>query len=93
MTASHVSHVANRFLRRVGVPDTLHSLRHRYGTQMYAVSGFDLRLCQEFLGHSSPATTAMYVAVDVRASAEVAALLPLHAGRSVDESDGRVRRA
>ncbi len=77
ITAGHLSHRANRFLRSVGVPDTLHSLRHRYGTLMYALSGSNLRLVQECMGHSSPAVTAMYVQVTARAGAEVAALLPV----------------
>jgi integrase/recombinase XerC len=77
ISADHVSKRANRFLHRIGIADTLHSLRHRYGTKMYDVSGFDLRLTQDVMGHSSPATTAMYVAVDARASAAGAALLPI----------------
>jgi integrase/recombinase XerC len=76
ITAEHVSKRANTFLRSVDVPDTLHSLRHRYGTQMYELSGSNLRLVQECMGHSSPSVTAMYVQVSARAGAEVAALLP-----------------
>jgi integrase len=77
ITPNHVSHRANRFLRAVGIVDTLHSLRHRYGTQMYELSGSNLRLVQECMGHSSPAVTAMYVQVHAREGAEVAALLPV----------------
>jgi integrase/recombinase XerC len=61
-------------LRSVGIPDTLHSLRHRFGTQLYRGTQ-DLRLTQELLGHASPATTALYAAADMRkASAAVHAL-------------------
>src|SRR5262249_36894749 len=76
ISAGHVQKRTNSFLRSIGISQTLHTLRHRYGTQMYAVSGFDLRLTQEVMGHSSPSTTAMYVAVAARAGAEVAARLP-----------------
>ena len=41
-----------------------HALRHRAGTSVYRNTGFDLRLAQEFLGHASPTTTAIYVHVD-----------------------------
>lgn len=41
-----------------------HSLRHRAGTMVYRRTGYDLRLAQEFLGHSNPATTAIYVHVE-----------------------------
>lgn len=40
-----------------------HSLRHRAGTVVYQQGGKDLRMVQEFLGHSSPATSAIYVHV------------------------------
>ncbi|MET3510808.1 tyrosine-type recombinase/integrase [Plantibacter flavus] len=41
-----------------------HSLRHRAGTVVYRGTGNDLRLTQEFLGHTSPAITAIYVHVE-----------------------------
>lgn len=40
-----------------------HSLRHRAGTVVYQRTGKDLRTTQEFLGHASPNTTAIYVHV------------------------------
>lgn len=40
-----------------------HTLRHRFGTQVYRVS-HDIRATQELLGHSSVATTQRYVATD-----------------------------
>lgn len=47
------------------LPDdwTAHSLRHRFGTDAYARTR-DLRVVQEWMGHSDPATTAGYVEVD-----------------------------
>jgi site-specific recombinase XerD len=41
-----------------------HALRHRAGTAVYRNTGYDLRLTQEFLGHASPTTTAIYVHVE-----------------------------
>lgn len=40
-----------------------HSLRHRAGTTVFNEGGKNIRMTQEFLGHSSPATTAIYVHV------------------------------
>lgn len=49
-----------------------HSLRHRAGSTVYRNTGNDIRVAQEFLGHASPVTTAVYVHVEradlVRAS-------------------------
>lgn len=41
-----------------------HALRHRAGTTVYRKSNHDLRLAQAFLGHSSPAHTAIYLHVE-----------------------------
>lgn len=57
--ARSVSSACNRFLRRHGIDATLHQLRHRYGVIGYQLTR-DLRLMQEQLGHSSPATTQIY---------------------------------
>ena len=71
ITANQLQRRANRALRALGIPDTLHALRHRYGTEMYRISGFDLRLTQEVMGHSSPSTTARYIAIDARRARRV----------------------
>ena len=65
-----ISKLCNNHLHDYGVPDTLHSLRHRFGTMTYHVS-HDLRAVQELMGHASPATTAGYAAYD-RAEAAAA---------------------
>lgn len=41
-----------------------HALRHRAGTVVYRNTGNDLRVTQEFLGHASSETTAIYVHVE-----------------------------
>lgn len=61
-TPDYVSHVASEFLHGIGLPYTLHQLRHRFGTELYRVCK-DIRQVQEVMGHASPSTTAGYVAV------------------------------
>jgi integrase/recombinase XerC len=71
-----ISQICNRHLHRCGLGDTLHSLRHRYGTQVYRASGHDLRLTQELLGHQNPSTTAGYAAYDRAGAAEAVEAIP-----------------
>jgi integrase/recombinase XerC len=59
VSPSLVSTVANRHLHAMGIADTLHSLRHRTGSILYKRTK-DIRLVQDVLGHSSPATAAIY---------------------------------
>lgn len=60
-TAQAVSLLCNRWLHSQGIPDSMHSLRHRAITAVYERSS-DIRVTQEFAGHSSPQTTAGYAA-------------------------------
>lgn len=64
-----VSHDFNRFLRSAGVTGSAHTLRHWFGTNLYAQS-HDIRLTQEMLGHANIVTTAIYTAFDQRAAGE-----------------------
>jgi integrase/recombinase XerC len=54
-----ISGITNRYLRDRGIPATLHTLRHRLGTQAYRTS-HDLLAVQGLRGHASPVTTAGY---------------------------------
>lgn len=65
-----VSVLVSQHLRELGLPYTCHSLRHRFGTQVYQRSR-DLRMTQDMLGHASPATTQVYAAWDTGRGVEV----------------------
>jgi len=71
-----VSQLSNAYLHDLGIADTLHSLRHRFGTQAYARRR-DLRMVQELLGHAHPGTTAGYAAYDKADAADVVEQLPV----------------
>ena len=61
LTAAHVGKLVSAELPE-GI--TMHTLRHRFATRVYAASR-DILATQQLLGHSSPATTQAYVAIDV----------------------------
>lgn len=61
VTPQQVSQLANDWLHKSGTKSTLHTLRHWAGSSGIDVE--DIRVVQEFLGHVSPATTAIYTAV------------------------------
>jgi len=72
VTPARLSKLGNEYLAGLGIDDTMHSLRHWFGTKTYAECK-DIRVVQELLGHASPTTTAMYAAWDQsRARATVA---------------------
>jgi integrase/recombinase XerC len=59
-------HLSPRWVGKLAtsvLPDewTLHTLRHSFGTRVYAHA--DLAVAQDLLGHASPATTRIYVQV------------------------------
>jgi integrase/recombinase XerD len=72
VTANQLQRRANRFLHELGIPETLHQLRHWYGTQAFRATGRDLRATQELMRHRSPVSTAGYTFVD---PGEIAAAL------------------
>lgn len=85
---ARISHLLNEYLHDMGVPDTLHALRHRFGSQMYQASR-DLRVTQELMGHASPTTTAGYVAWS--SVAAVIAVEALPGARVEEPSNGCMR--
>lgn len=61
-SAMRVSERINDHLHRLGITDTAHALRHRFGTKLYEATG-DPFLVAEVMGHASVDTTKMYVRV------------------------------
>ena len=59
ISPGYVSSQISGYFRSLGIHAVAHSLRHRFGSRMYALTK-DLRLVQELLGHASPATTQIY---------------------------------
>lgn len=74
---ARVSQICNAYLHGRGVAESLHSLRHRFGTRLYQLST-DLRMVQEVMGHSDPATTAGYAAHSPAAAVRAVELLGEH---------------
>lgn len=67
-SGQYVTKVSSAFFASIGLPYTLHRCRHRFGTEHYRLCK-DIRQTQELMGHSSPTTTAKYVALAQRGGA------------------------
>jgi len=65
MTPSAIQQTFKRWAARAGLPKrySIHCLRHTYATRLHKASGYNLRLVQKQLGHSSVSTTQVYAAV------------------------------
>lgn len=65
MTPSAIQQVFKRWAAKAGLPKrySIHCLRHTYATRLHKASGYNLRLVQKQLGHSSVSTTQVYAAV------------------------------
>lgn len=76
VTPHVVSHVCCTYLHDLGIPDTLHSLRHRFGTRLLAAAEGNIRVVQDTLGHGSLATTAVYTRIENAQAAAAVARIP-----------------
>lgn len=74
ITPRDVSRRANTFLHGIGLPETIHQFRHRFGTKLYQTTR-DIRLVQEQMGHADISTTSGYAAVDPSAAAKAVAAI------------------
>lgn len=73
-TAHRVSHVCNDYLHSLGLAETLHTLRHRFGTETLRATG-NVRTTQRALRHRRLDTTAIYTLVtDDEVAAAIAAI-------------------
>ena len=65
MSRSGIQQVFKKWAKKSGIPShySIHSLRHTYATNLYKASGYNLRLVQRQLGHSSPTVTQVYADV------------------------------
>lgn len=73
-TPARVSQLVNGYLHDLGIEDTGHAARHRFGTKTYQRSR-DIRMVQELLGHADPGSSAGYAAFAAEAAAAVVASL------------------
>jgi integrase len=73
---ARISQAANAYLHSIGIAETLHQLRHRFGTVGYSLT-LDLRLMQEQMGHARPETTAGYASYNQAGAMEMVEALPV----------------
>lgn len=63
VSANQVQKRTNAFLHEQGIPQTLHQLRHWFGTELLRASGGNARIAQEGLRHRSANSMAIYTFV------------------------------
>ena len=65
MSSTAIQKVFKFWAKKAGLLShySVHSLRHTYAVRLYKSSGYNLRLVQKQLGHSSISTTQVYADV------------------------------
>lgn len=86
VNASIVSEQCNRYLHSIGITSTLHTLRHRAGTD-WNDQCQDIRVVQELLGHASPSTTAIYTKFSNTRAADVVMAVSAKRSKVAGRSD------
>lgn len=76
MRPNSVSHICNLYLHAIGLPETLHQLRHRFLTAALDASG-NVRVVQELAGHRHLSSTAIYTRVTSAAAAATVQAIPV----------------
>ena len=66
-TPNRLTQITSAHLKAIGLPYTLHTLRHRFATRL-ADLGADVRDVQAALGHAHLSTTTLYLASNTRRS-------------------------
>jgi integrase len=78
VTATQVSKRGNRWLHEHEIGHTMHSLRHRFITDMYVLSGYDLLLTAELGRHLNLNSTRGYTQLAPQRAASVVELADTH---------------
>ena len=88
MTPSAIQQVFKRWAAKAGLPKrySIHCLRHTYATMLHKASGYNLRLVQKQLGHSSVSTTQVYADVLDEDVGKALANLDLEPGQTDPEA-------
>lgn len=79
ISANQLQRHANRFLHSIEIADTMHTLRHRYITQVHEHGGHDVLLTQRLARHRTPASTAPYTRLSATRIRAAVANLPMPA--------------
>lgn len=89
ISPSIVTQRGNWHLSECGLHDTMHQLRHRYGTRVQQAC-HDIRVTQELMGHQSPNSTAGYAAHEIPAAVQaVYDIQPKRSLRAVHDTEGQ----
>ena len=75
LSPDHLQHIVNGYLHSLGIPETLHQLRHRFATEALEACG-NVRTVQDLLGHKDLASTAIYTRVSSAAALAAVQAIP-----------------